>query len=87
MPRKPIVSPEAKMWSILDMLKSRYRLTDYDFAEKAKVSDRTVRRDRICPEKIPLERLLRYFSIFMTESQFVSMIESSIAGKSEEEKL
>lgn len=87
MPRKPIISPETKLWSVLDMLKSRYRLTDYDLAAKAGVSDRTVRKDRICPEKIPLKRLLRYFSIFMTESQFVSMIESSVADKSKEEEL
>ena len=87
MPRKPIVSPETKLWSILDMLKSRYRLTDYDLAERANVSDRTVRKDRMYPEKIPLERLLQYFSLFMTGSQFVSMIESSIADKGEEEKL
>ena len=85
MPRKPIVSPETKLWSILDMLKSRYRMTDYDLAEKAKVSDRTVRKDRMYPEKIPLERLLQYFSPFITGSQFVSIIESSIADSDSKE--
>lgn len=85
MPRKPIISPETKLWSVLDMLKSRNRLTDYDLAVKAGVSDRTVRKDRMYPEKIPLERLLRYFSLFMTGSQFVSVIESSIADSDSKE--
>ena len=85
MPRKPIVSPETKLWSILDMLKSRNRLTDSDLAMKAGVSDRTVRKDRMYPEKIPLSRLLRYFSIYMTGSQLVSIIESSIADSDSKE--
>lgn len=86
MARKALISPETKLWSILDMMKSRYKLTDYDFADKAGVSDRTVRSDRANPKKVPLSRLIQYFSVFMTGNQFVSLIESSIASSDKEDE-
>ena len=86
MARKASVSPETKMWSILDMLKSRYKLTDYDLADRAGVSDRTVRNDRANPDRIPLARFIQYLSVFMTGNQFVSLVEASISSFDKEDE-
>lgn len=79
MARKPDVSPETKMWGIIESMKYKGELTDYDLANLAGVSERTVRSDRDNPGKIPLCRLLKYFSVIMTANQFVSMVETSIS--------
>lgn len=78
MARKPIVSPETKMWGIIENAKYTKNLTDSDLSLLTGVSERTVRGDRNNPGKIPLNRLLKYFEVVMTSNQFVTMIESSI---------
>ena len=67
------------MWGIIESMKYKSELTDFDLANLADVSERTVRSDRDNPGKIPLNRLLKYFSVIMTANQFVSMVETSIS--------
>ena len=78
MARKPNVSPETKMWAIIEGMKYKSKLTDYDLATLAEVSERTVQSDRSNPGKIPLSRLLKYFGVVMTANQFVNMVETSL---------
>lgn len=84
MSRKPLVSPEMKMWGIIENEKYKKSLTDSDLSILAGVSERTVRSDRENPGKIPLNRLLKYFEVVMTSNQFVTMIESSILARRKE---
>lgn len=84
MSRKPLVSPEMKMWGIIESEKYKKSLTDSDLSILAGVSERTVRSDRENPGKIPLNRLLKYFEVVMTSNQFVTMVESSILARRKE---
>lgn len=79
-----MVSPEMKMWGIIESEKYKKSLTDSDLSILAGVSERTVRSDRENPGKIPLNRLLKYFEVVMTSNQFVTMIESSILARRKE---
>lgn len=55
--------PALKLWSIIEMLRTQ-RQMDYDtLAVKVHCHERTVYNDRMHPEKMPLERTLRYFGV------------------------
>lgn len=71
---KHSISSSDKIWSIVELVKQKRDLTDWDLAKAAEVSDRTVRNDRTNPEKIPVGRLLRYLSFIMTDTDVLDAI-------------
>lgn len=71
---KRSISSSDKIWSIVELVKQKRDLTDWDLAKAAEVSDRTVRNDRMNPEKIPVGRLLRYLSFIMTDNDVLDAI-------------
>ena len=71
---KHSISSSDKIWSIVELVKQKRDLTDWDLAKAAEVSDRTVRNDRMNPEKIPVGRLLRYLSFIMTDTEVLDAI-------------
>jgi hypothetical protein len=77
---KHIVTAEVRIWIIVDLMKSRCQLSDAEVADRVGVSERTVRRDRMNPDKIPLGRLLRYLELGSTRNQVASAIEALILG-------
>lgn len=68
------ISSSDKIWSIVELVKQKRDLTDWDLAKAAEVSDRTVRNDRTNPDKIPVGRLLRYLSFIMTDTDVLDAI-------------
>ena len=75
------IPPPRKLWSLVEMLKARYDLDDEHLAATAKCTTRTVRSDREHPDKIPLERLLRYLGLELTGNDIVAAVEYAIASK------
>lgn len=71
---KHSISSSDKIWSIVELVKQKRDLTDLDLAKAAEVSDRTVRNDRMNPDKIPVGRLLRYLSFIMTDNDVLDAI-------------
>lgn len=71
---KHSISSSDKIWSIVELVKQKRDLTDWDLAKAAEVSDRTVRNDRTNPDKIPVGRLLRYLSFIMTDTDVLDAI-------------
>lgn len=70
MAAKP-ASTYRKLWSIIEMLRAQKGM-DYDtLAVKAHCTSRTTYNDRQTTEKIPLERLLRYFNAVGAEPERV----------------
>lgn len=72
------ITAEQRIWSIIDLIRQRSGMTDSEVASAVGVSDRTVRSDRMNPGKIPLERLIGYLSIGVTENKIASAVEALI---------
>lgn len=75
------VLPSRKLWSFVEMLASRRQMTDEELADLAHCSVRTVKRDRLDPDSIPLDRLIRYLSIGLSGNELVQAIEIAFAQK------
>ena len=75
---KHSISSSDKIWSIVELVKRKRDLTDWDLAKAAEVSDRTVRNDRMNPDKIPVGRLLRYLSFIMTDTDVLDAIYETV---------
>lgn len=78
------IPPPRKLWSFIEMLAHRREMSDEDLAGIAHCSERTVVRDRVEPEKIPLARLMRYLSIGLTGNEIMKAIEFAYAEKEED---
>ena len=54
------------------------RMSDSDLARAADVTSRTVRNDRVHPEKIPVGRLLKYLSAMFGDEIIPNLLSSAV---------
>lgn len=60
-----------KLWSVLEMLRAQKGMDYETLAVKAHCTIRTTYNDRQNPEKMPIERMLRYFKAVGAEPEKV----------------
>lgn len=66
-----------RLWAIIEALKSVRQLSNQQLADKIGCSYSTVHADREHPDKIPLSRLLRYFTVLgLHPGKIVTAIET-----------